>query len=80
VPARLERDHTKIHDFDGWVKLNDDAHPTMQPFKTEKRAKIAASGCTIIAAVGDLHSDLDGGLTRNQKEGLVRTRTTLFDR
>ena len=51
--------------FEGWAKLatrpDDDARPTIQPFKTEERRKIEDAGYTIIANVGDQQSDLDGG-------------------
>jgi acid phosphatase len=51
--------------FEGWTKLitrpDDDAHATVQAFKTEERRKIAEAGYTIIATVGDQQSDLDGG-------------------
>ena len=51
--------------FEGWEKLvtrpDDDAHATVQAFKTEQRRKVADAGYTIIATVGDQQSDLDGG-------------------
>ena len=50
--------------YEGWAKLitrpDDDARSTIEPFKTEERRKIAASGYTIIADVGDQQSDLGG--------------------
>jgi HAD superfamily, subfamily IIIB (Acid phosphatase) len=51
--------------YEGWAKLStrpdNDTRPSIQPFKTDERAKIAAAGYTIIANVGDQLSDLDGG-------------------
>jgi len=51
--------------FEGWEKLvtrpDDDAHATVQAFKTEQRRKVADAGYAIIATVGDQQSDLDGG-------------------
>jgi predicted secreted acid phosphatase len=51
--------------YEGWAKLvtrpDNDAHATVQAFKTEERGKVAAAGYTIIATVGDQQSDLDGG-------------------
>ena len=50
--------------YEGWAKLitrpDDDARPSIELFKTEERRKIAASGYTIIADVGDQQSDLGG--------------------
>jgi acid phosphatase len=51
--------------YEGWAKLvtrpDDDAHPTVEAYKTEERRKLAEAGYTIIATVGDQQSDLDGG-------------------
>jgi predicted secreted acid phosphatase len=51
--------------YEGWTKLvtrpDDDAHPTVEAFKTEERRKLAETGYTIIATVGDQDSDLGGG-------------------
>jgi len=51
--------------YEGWAKLvtrsDDDAHATVQAFKTEERRKLAEAGYTIIATVGDQQGDLDGG-------------------
>jgi len=51
--------------YEGWEKLvtrpDNDAHATVQAFKTEQRRKVADAGYTIIATVGDQQSDLDGG-------------------
>jgi acid phosphatase len=51
--------------YEGWAKLvtrpDDDAHPTVEAYKTEERRKLAGAGYTIIATVGDQQSDLDGG-------------------
>jgi len=51
--------------YEGWAKLstrpNDDANPSLVPFKSGERGKIEKSGYTIIANVGDQQSDLDGG-------------------
>ena len=59
--------------FEGWAKLatrpDDDARPTIQPFKTEERRKIEDAGYTIIANVGDQQSDLDGGFARVHVQG-----------
>ena len=43
------------------TRPDDDAHPTVEAYKTEERRKLAAAGYTIIATVGDQQSDLDGG-------------------
>jgi HAD superfamily, subfamily IIIB (Acid phosphatase) len=49
--------------YEGWAKLitrdDDDSNQSIQPFKTKEREKIAASGYTIIANVGDQQSDFD---------------------
>jgi acid phosphatase len=51
--------------FEGWEKLvtrpDNDAHATVQAFKTEQRRKVEDAGYKIIATVGDQQSDLDGG-------------------
>jgi acid phosphatase len=51
--------------YEGWAKLvtrpDDDAHATVEAYKTEERRKLAEAGYTIIATVGDQQSDLDGG-------------------
>lgn len=51
--------------YEGWAKLvtrpDDDAHATVEAYKTEERRKLAEAGYTIIATVGDQRSDLDGG-------------------
>jgi hypothetical protein len=51
--------------YEGGPKLvtrpDDDAHPTVEAFKTEERRKLAEAGYTIIATVGDQESDLEGG-------------------
>ena len=51
--------------FEGWAKLvtrpDDDAHATVEAYKTDERRKLAEAGYTIIATVGDQQSDLDGG-------------------
>jgi predicted secreted acid phosphatase len=51
--------------YEGWEKLvtrpDNDAHATVQAFKTEQRGKVADAGYAIIATVGDQQSDLDGG-------------------
>jgi len=52
--ARLA-DYAGLH-----FKPNDFGGPT-QAFKTAMRQKITADGYTIIANIGDQHSDLDGG-------------------
>lgn len=53
--------------FEGWTKLitrpDDDARDSIQPFKSGERGKIASSGHTIIANIGDQRSDLDGGFS-----------------
>jgi predicted secreted acid phosphatase len=49
--------------YEGWTKLitrdDNDSNKAIQPFKTKEREKIAASGYTIIANVGDQQSDFD---------------------
>ena len=51
--------------YEGWEKLvtrpDNDAHATVQAFKTEQRRKVEDAGYKIIATVGDQQSDLDGG-------------------
>jgi acid phosphatase len=51
--------------YEGWAKLvtrpDDDAHATVEAFKTQERRKLAEAGYTIIATVGDQESDLEGG-------------------
>jgi putative acid phosphatase of HAD superfamily subfamily IIIB len=51
--------------FEGWEKLvtrpDNDAHATVQAFKTEQRRKVEDAGYKIIATVGDQQSDLEGG-------------------
>jgi hypothetical protein len=51
--------------YEGWAGLSlrpkDDHDPSVIPYKSGERAKIAAQGYTIIANVGDQHSDLAGG-------------------
>jgi hypothetical protein len=51
--------------YEGWARLstrpNDYSNPSVVPFKSGERGKIEQSGYTIIANVGDQHSDLEGG-------------------
>jgi acid phosphatase len=50
--------------FEGWTKLitrPDDDSGSIVPFKSGERAKIAGTGYTIIATIGDQQSDIDGG-------------------
>jgi hypothetical protein len=51
--------------FEGWTELRTrpdrDDLPTVQEFKTAERIKVEAEGYTIIANVGDQHSDINGG-------------------
>ncbi len=50
-----------MDDYAG-LHLKPNAYPgTTQAFKTETRRALAADGWTIIANIGDQHSDLDGG-------------------
>jgi hypothetical protein len=49
--------------YEGWAKLitrdDSDSNKSVQPFKAREREKIATSGYTIIANVGDQQSDFD---------------------
>jgi predicted secreted acid phosphatase len=51
--------------YEGWAGLSlrpqADDNPSVVPYKSGERAKIAAQGYTIIANIGDQHSDLAGG-------------------
>src|SRR5437899_1483729 len=51
--------------YQGWAGLSlrplSDHEPSVIPYKSGERAKIAAQGYTIIANVGDQQSDLAGG-------------------
>lgn len=51
--------------YEGWAGLSlrppTDPDPSVVPYKSGERAKIAAQGYTIIVNVGDQHSDLAGG-------------------
>jgi len=51
--------------YEGWAGLSlrplNDLKPSVVPYKSGERAKIAAQGYTIIANVGDQQSDLAGG-------------------
>ena len=51
--------------YEGWAGLNmrplTDRNPSVVPYKSGERAKIAAQGYTIIINVGDQRSDLEGG-------------------
>lgn len=51
--------------FDDWdgllMRPNQDAQPSVIPFKTEARAEISEKGYIILATIGDQNSDLAGG-------------------
>jgi hypothetical protein len=51
--------------YEGWAGLSlrppTDDNPSVVPYKSGERAKVAAQGYTIIANGGDQHSDLAGG-------------------
>jgi hypothetical protein len=51
--------------YEGWAGLSlrpkTDDDPSVVPYKSGERAKIAAQGYTIIANIGDQRSDLEGG-------------------
>ncbi|MDP2137450.1 MAG: HAD family acid phosphatase [Candidatus Didemnitutus sp.] len=52
---------TGLDDYAGLYFKPNDYMDTTQSFKTAMRQKITEAGYTIIANVGDQHSDLDGG-------------------
>lgn len=55
----------RLAGFRGWTRLatrpDDDKTPSIVPFKSGERAKIAKQGYTVIATIGDQNSDLAGG-------------------
>jgi len=49
--------------FEALILKADDSAELTSEFKTRERERLAAAGWTIIACVGDQHSDLEGGNT-----------------